>query len=197
MLSSSKNNDSDRQGIYSRFKVQSVTQTDFFLNKRELQSYSKTPCAEIRLAGVEESDWISIFILKVFLYSQCVGRCPSPATLATSTIHVSYMTWLKTHTNRHTPTCNKEPGHCFVCMSVADSPRSLDGLRDTVTVCQDPHRQPWEKKLNLTPLIPRWMVGGHAVMRRKGWRRGNRPGADCEDGEISTSATAATQTGRI
>lgn len=152
-------------------------------------------CVVVSLAGVQKGNVYAFLSSKVFLYSQCVGQCLSPATL--TTFLVSYMTWLKMHTNRHTSTCNKEPGHCFVYMSVADSPRSLDGLRVTVIVSQDPHRQPWEKKLILTPHIPRWMAGGHAVMRKKGWKRGNRPKAYCEDGKISTSATTAIQTGRL
>lgn len=150
---------------------------------------------------------------------QCVGLCvcvngvwlwflrwknerASPVTLATSIIHVSYMTWLQTHTKAHKckdahPHVTKSSATALSACQWLGSPRSQDGLRDTVTVSQDPRRQPWDKKLIIAPRTPRWMAGGHTMMRMKGWRRSNRPEAYCGDGEISTSATVATQTDRI
>lgn len=99
-------------------------------------------------------------------------------------------------TNTH-PHITKSLATALSACEWLDSPRGLDGLRDTVTVSQDPRRQPWDKKLIITPRTPRWMAGGHAMMRRKEWKRGNRPEAYCGDGEISTSATVATQTGKV
>jgi len=46
-----------------------VTQTDFVLNKRELQCEYKTPCVAVRLDGIDEREWISTLILKVLLYA--------------------------------------------------------------------------------------------------------------------------------
>lgn len=104
------------------------------------------------------------------------------------------------HTHKCTdthPRVTKNPATALSACQWLDSPRSLDGLRDTVTVSQNPHRQPWDKKLIITLRTLRWMAGGHTMMRRKEWNRGNRPEAYCGDGAISTSATAATQTGRL
>lgn len=81
---------------------------------------------------------------------------------------------------------------CFVCMSLAwfSQQHGVTALR----LSQDPCRQPWDKKLIITQCTPRWMAGGHAVMRTEGRKGGNKLEAYCEDGQISTSATAATQT---
>lgn len=49
-----------------------MTQTDFVLNKRELQSESKTACAVVRLDGIER-EWIRILILEVPLYASVCG----------------------------------------------------------------------------------------------------------------------------
>lgn len=101
------------------------------------------------------------------------------------------------HTNPH---LTKNLATALSPFQWLDSPRSLDGLRDTVTVSRDPRRQPWDKALIITLCTPRWKAGGrggHTMMRRKEWKRGNRPEAYCGDGGISTSATVATHTDRV
>lgn len=45
-----------------------MTQTNFVLNKRELQSESITACAVVRLDEIER-EWISILMLKELLYA--------------------------------------------------------------------------------------------------------------------------------
>lgn len=124
----------------------------------------------------------------VCMWEQCIcvrfqswkNEKASPVTLATSVIHVSYMTWLQTQTHKCADTHPRVTKSLATALSACqrlDSPRSLDGLRDAVAMSHDPHRQPWDKKLIISPCGPRWMAEGHTVMRRMGWRRGNGPEA--------------------
>lgn len=106
------------------------------------------------------------------------------------------------HDYKHTQKCTDTHPHITKNLATAlsacqwlDSPRSLEGLRDTVTVSQDPCRQPWDEKPIITLFCPRWMAGGHTMMRWKEWKRGNRPEAYFGDGTISTSAPVTTKTG--
>lgn len=119
-------------------RLKRVTQTDFVLNKRELQSESKTACAVVRLDGIER-EWIRILILEVPLYASVCGdrhvwtvylcvisKVEEWEGLPCDTGHLCHSCFIydmitNTHTQMHghTPTYNKEPGFCFVCMSVA------------------------------------------------------------------------------
>ena len=112
--------------------------------------------------------------------------------------HIYRIANTHTHTNS-TDTHRRITKNLATALSVCqrlDSPRSLDGLRDTVTLSQDPCRQPWDKKLIIALHTPRWVAGGGVTLwwGGKECRRGNRLEAHRGAGAISTSATAASQT---
>lgn len=65
------------------------------------------------------------------------------------------------HTNPH---LTKNLATALSPFQWLDSPRSLDGLRDTVTVSRDPRRQPWDKALIITLCTPRWKAGGGVTL---------------------------------
>lgn len=125
----------------------------------------------------------------------------SLVTLATSVIHVSYMTRLQTHkcTDTHQHITKSLTTALSVCQRL-NSPRSLDEV--CVTSSQYP-RIPagclGTRSSSFPSSSPRWTpgLGGHGMMRRKEWRGGTRPEAYCRDGKISISATVATHTGRV
>lgn len=200
-----------------RFKR--VTDKIFFsLNKREFQSESKTACAVVRLDGIEEREWISIHVLKVLLYASVLDSVHVWAVclwviskqgewegLPCDTGHLCHSCFIydmitNTHIlasqiHRRTPTSNKEPGR-LLCLQVSGLilPEAWMGLRDTVTVSQDPRGRPWD-----WTALPgeRWVGVVTLWWGVRGGRGGNRPEAYCGDGEIATSAAVATQTDRV
>lgn len=110
--------------------------------------------------------------------------------------HSGFICNMITYTRRENaharPHITKKPGSD---LSVLNSTRSLDGLRDTAGVFHDSCGQPCDEKLIITLCSPGEWQGGHAVMSRKEFRSGNRPEAYCGDSAIATSAPVATQTG--
>lgn len=116
-----------------------VTQTDFVLNKSSLHSQSKKACAAGRLDGMEERGRISVLISGVLTNANtferaCVTQCfcaiskreeceGSLVTLATSLIHVSYLTWLQTHTGTH-PSATKSLAAALTACQRLDSQRA-------------------------------------------------------------------------
>lgn len=138
-------------------------------------------------------------VKSVFVYEFKGGRMRGSPMWHRPPLSFMFHIW---HDYKHTQKCTDTHPRITKNLATAlsacqwlDSPRSLEGLRDTVTVSQDPCRQPWDEKPIITLFCPRWMAGGHTMMRWKEWKRGNRPEAYFGDGAISTSAPVTTKTG--
>lgn len=114
--------------------------TDFFINKKEAPKWIQSRmCKWFRLNGIKERGWISISILKVILYASvldsvhvrtvhlcAISELEEWEGLPCDTGHLCHSCFIydmitntDTQMRRHTPTCNKEPGHCSVCLSAA------------------------------------------------------------------------------
>lgn len=123
-----------------------MTQTDFVLNKRELRDEFKTACAVVRLDRIGERKWISVLILQVLVWTVClcvISKLQEWEILPCDTDYLCYSCFIYdmiintgtgTHMRRCTPTCNKKPGCCFVCMSAA--------LTETSMGCVTPSHYP-------------------------------------------------------